>query len=97
MKRTEAINLFVEDGWTKADAERALEGLDFSKDPDELTVYKYSSLFSGKELIARQRSRLLIEQQLAFFFPIAIHPDYSVPIHINTKNFHGYFRFPPIA
>lgn len=57
MKKTEAINLFVSDGWTKADAERALEGLDFSKDPDELTVYKYSSLFSGKELIARQRSQ----------------------------------------
>lgn len=55
MKKTEAINLFVSDGWTKADAERALEGLDFSQDPDELTVYKYSSLFSGKELIARQR------------------------------------------
>ena len=57
MKKTEAINLFVSDGWTKADAERALEGLDFSQDPDELTVYKYSSLFSGKELIARQRSQ----------------------------------------
>lgn len=55
MKKTEAINLFVSDGWTKADAERALEGLDFSKDPDELTVYKYSSLFSGKELSTRQR------------------------------------------
>jgi hypothetical protein len=57
MKKTEAINLFVDDGWAKADAERALEGLDFSKDPNELTVYKYSSLFSGKELIARQRSQ----------------------------------------
>jgi hypothetical protein len=57
VKKTEAINLFVSDGWTKADAERALEGLDFSQDPDELTVYKYSSLFSGKELIARQRSQ----------------------------------------
>ncbi len=57
MKKTEAINLFVNNGWTKADAERALEDLDFSQDPDELTVYKYSSLFAGKELINRQRSQ----------------------------------------
>ncbi len=54
MKKTEAINLFVREGWTKADAERALKGLDFSQNPDELTVYKYSSLFAGKELINRQ-------------------------------------------
>lgn len=57
MKKKEAINLFVGEGWTKVDAERALEGLDFSQDPDELTVYKYSSLFAGKELINRQRSQ----------------------------------------
>ena len=54
MKKIEAINLFVSAGWTKIDAERALTGLDFSKDPDELTVYKYISLFAGKELINRQ-------------------------------------------
>lgn len=54
MKKIEAINLFVSAGWTKIDTERALTGLDFSKDPDELTVYKYISLFAGKELINRQ-------------------------------------------
>lgn len=55
MKKAEAISLFVNEGWTKADAERALEGLDFKLDPDELTVYKHSSLFAGKELNHRQR------------------------------------------
>lgn len=55
MKKTEAINLFVDAGWTKADAERAFEGLDFSEDPDELKVYQHSFQFAGKELFNRQR------------------------------------------
>lgn len=57
MEKKKAIDLFIGAGWTKADVERALEGLDFSQDPDELTVYKYISLFAGKELINRQRSQ----------------------------------------
>ncbi|MFN5206096.1 MAG: hypothetical protein ACK5EU_11210 [Pseudanabaena sp.] len=57
MKKIEAINLLVNNGWAKADAERALVDLDFSQAPDEFTVYKYSSLFAGKELINRQRAQ----------------------------------------
>ena len=54
MKKIEAISLFVGMGWTKVDTERALQGLDFSQDPDEITVYKCISLFAGKELVNRQ-------------------------------------------
>ena len=57
MKKKEAIDLLISENWTKADAERALEDLDFSQDPDELTVYKHISLFAGKELINRQRAQ----------------------------------------
>ncbi len=54
MKKIEAISLFVDMGWTKVDTERALKGLDFSQDPDEIAVYQCISLFAGKELINRQ-------------------------------------------
>jgi len=57
VKKRDAINLLVSDGWTKADAQRALESLDFSQDPDELIIYKYSSLFAGKELLNRQHAQ----------------------------------------
>ncbi|MDX2255228.1 MAG: hypothetical protein NW214_06925 [Pseudanabaenaceae cyanobacterium bins.39] len=55
MNKTESINLLVEVGWTKADAQRALDNLDFKEDPDELTIYRYASSFAGRELINRQR------------------------------------------
>lgn len=57
MKKKEAIDLLISENWTKADAERALEDLDFSQDRDEITVYKYISLFAGKELSNRQRAQ----------------------------------------
>lgn len=55
MKKSDAVNLLASEGWTKADAMRALEGTDFSKNPDELTIRRAVSPFSGAELINRQR------------------------------------------
>ncbi len=55
MNRTEAINLLNQEGWTKADAQRALAAIDFDTNPDELTIRKTVSLFAGTELINRQR------------------------------------------
>lgn len=55
MNKTESINLLVNEGWTKADALRALEEIDFKQNPDELTIYQRALSFAGRELINRQR------------------------------------------
>ena len=55
MKKTEAIQLLVEEGWTKADAKRALNDVDFRANPDELSIRRVTSSFAGKELYKRQR------------------------------------------
>ena len=55
MNRSETIKLLESEDWTKADAIRALEGLDFSQNPDELTIRRAISLFAGAELYKRQR------------------------------------------
>ncbi|MBD2460089.1 hypothetical protein H6G89_03430 [Oscillatoria sp. FACHB-1407] len=55
MNRTDAIRLLEQEGWTRADAIRALEGVDFNQSPDELTIRRVVSLFAGPELIKRQR------------------------------------------
>lgn len=55
MNKLQAIELLVSEKWTKADANRALEGIDFAANPDELTIRRTISLFSGAELINRQR------------------------------------------
>jgi hypothetical protein len=55
VKKTEAIELLQEEGWTKADATRALEGIDFKNSPDELSIRREISRFAGPELINRQR------------------------------------------
>lgn len=55
MNKLQAVELLVSEKWTKADANRALEGVDFSTNPDELTIRRAISLFSGAELINRQR------------------------------------------
>lgn len=55
MKKLEAIELLVSEGWTKADADRALKVIDFTANPDELTIRKAVSVFAGAELIHRQR------------------------------------------
>jgi hypothetical protein len=55
VNKVAAIELLVGQGWTKADAGRALEGLNFKLEPDELTVLRAASCFSGEELYKRQR------------------------------------------
>jgi hypothetical protein len=55
MKKIEAVKLLVSEGWTKADAIRALEILDFNNEPDELTIRRMISSFAGSELTNRQR------------------------------------------
>ena len=55
MNKSEATQLLVREGWTKADALRALERVDFNQNPDELTIRRAISLFAGPELINRQR------------------------------------------
>lgn len=55
MNKLDAIKVLEKEGWTRADAVRALEKVDFSNDPDELTIRRAISLFAGLELIKRQR------------------------------------------
>ena len=55
MNKSEAINLLKSEGWTKEDAGRALEVINFNTNPDELTIRKVMSLFAGAELNKRQR------------------------------------------
>lgn len=55
MKKSEAITLLEADGWTKADAGRALAEVDFGADPDELAIRRLASAFAGPELKTRQR------------------------------------------
>jgi hypothetical protein len=55
VNRSEASQILQQEGWTKADAMRALEGVNFDQDPDELTIRRAISLFAGPELIKRQR------------------------------------------
>lgn len=55
MNKSEAIKLLESEAWTKADASRALEVIDFNKNPDELTIRRAISNFVGSELSKRQR------------------------------------------
>jgi predicted RNase H-like nuclease (RuvC/YqgF family) len=55
MQKSDAFILLNTEGWTKEDAKRALSEVDFSNDPDELTILKAASSFAGKELLQRQR------------------------------------------
>lgn len=56
MNKKEAIELLNHEGWTKADAQRALESINFKTDTDidELIVRRAASQFAGAELIKRQ-------------------------------------------
>ena len=56
MNKKEAIELLNHEGWTKADAQRALESINFKIDTDidELIVRHTVSQFAGAELIKRQ-------------------------------------------
>lgn len=53
--KKEAINLLKEQGWTKADAERALANFDFNTNLDQLSILQAATEFSGVELYNRQR------------------------------------------
>ncbi|MDZ8239986.1 MAG: hypothetical protein RMZ69_23010 [Nostoc sp. ChiQUE01a] len=55
MNKSQSIKLLESEGWTKADAMRALEIIDFSTNPDEITIRRAVSAFAGSELIQRQR------------------------------------------
>ncbi|RCJ25688.1 hypothetical protein A6S26_15210 [Nostoc sp. ATCC 43529] len=55
MNKSQSIKLLENEGWTKADAMRALEVIDFSTNPDEITIRRAISPFAGSELIKRQR------------------------------------------
>ena len=55
MNKSQAIKLLESEAWTKADAMRALEIIDFSTNPDEITIRRAISRFAGSELIKRQR------------------------------------------
>lgn len=55
MNKSEAAQLLVEAGWTKADAMRALEGVDFRQNPDEFVILRAALVFAGPELSNRQR------------------------------------------
>jgi hypothetical protein len=56
MDKSETIKLLQSEDWTKADALRAIESINFNTDPDELTIRRtISSQFVGSELVKRQR------------------------------------------
>lgn len=55
MNKSQAIKILVDEGWTQADAKRALEVINFNTNPDELTIRRTISSFAGSELIKRQR------------------------------------------
>ncbi|WP_310482174.1 hypothetical protein [Chamaesiphon sp. VAR_48_metabat_403] len=58
MDKAEIINILQSEDWTKADALRAVESIDFNTNPDELTIRRnISSRFAGRELIKRQREQ----------------------------------------
>ncbi|BAY10753.1 hypothetical protein [Calothrix sp. NIES-2098] len=55
MNKSQAIKLLQNEGWTQADAIRALEVINFNTNPDEITIRRAISSFAGSELINRQR------------------------------------------
>jgi predicted RNase H-like nuclease (RuvC/YqgF family) len=55
MMKKDAIKLLEDEGWTNADALRALKDVVFDTDPDELAIRRVVSSFAGPELIKRQR------------------------------------------
>jgi hypothetical protein len=58
MDKSEIIKILQSEDWTKADALRAIESIDFNTNPDELTIRRnISSQFAGRELIKRQREQ----------------------------------------
>jgi predicted RNase H-like nuclease (RuvC/YqgF family) len=55
VNKSQAIQLLQSEGWTQADAKRALELINFNTNPDEITIRRAISSFTGSELSNRQR------------------------------------------
>lgn len=55
VNKNEAIKLLNSEGWTKADAQRAIESINFKTNPNEITIRLAASKFAGIELLNRQR------------------------------------------
>lgn len=57
MNKKEAIELLNNEGWTRADAKRALSAIDFTTNSDvkEIIILRTASQFAGAELLNRQR------------------------------------------
>jgi hypothetical protein len=55
VNKSQAIKFLQEQGWTKADSERAVESIDFKLNPDESTIFSKVLGFAGSELLQRQR------------------------------------------
>lgn len=65
MNKLQAVALLLENKkWTKADAIRALEEVNFAADPDELTIRRAVDQFSGAELSNRQRQQAAQKTQV---------------------------------
>lgn len=64
MNKKEAIDSAHKEGWTKADAERALQELDFSQDISERQIWIALSKFAGSELLKRQRLQAAQKSQV---------------------------------
>ncbi|MEA5539473.1 hypothetical protein VB834_10545 [Limnoraphis robusta Tam1] len=56
MNKSEAIKLLTKEGWTQADAKRALDKIDFSENPNEETILQKTLLFAGPEVKKLRRS-----------------------------------------
>ncbi|WP_100899602.1 hypothetical protein [Nostoc flagelliforme] len=91
MNKSQSIKLLESEGWTKADAMRALEVIDFSTNPDEITIRRAISPFAGSELIKRQRLWQLLQsynQDNQFFFRLSLNQrrfSLLIPLLSNQK------------
>lgn len=54
MRKSEAVKMLVSEGWSRADAHRALSSIDDQIDHEELEIRRISSQFAGNELRNRQ-------------------------------------------
>ncbi len=62
LKKTQAIEYAAQTGWTKADARRAFDGLQFPT--DEITILNTMVRFAGPELLDRQRKQAAQKAQV---------------------------------
>ncbi len=62
LNKTQAIEYAAQTGWTKADAKRAFEGLQFPT--DEIAILNTMVRFAGPELLDRQRKQAAQKAQV---------------------------------